>query len=181
VRHLFALAFAAAFAFGCAAPEPDKAAAPKQDPIRNPSQAATASAAAADKGDACVPPPKDLVVKDLQEGTGTAVRFRSAVLVGYTGWVYDGCKPDFKGKEFDSSRDRPTPFGLTVGAGRVIKGWDEGLIGMKEKGKRLLVIPPDKAYGERSPTPAIPPNSTLVFEVELVQVLYTPGEPQPAK
>jgi FKBP-type peptidyl-prolyl cis-trans isomerase len=103
------------------------------------------------------------------------------VLVGYTGWVYDGCKPDFKGTEFDSSRGRPAPFGLTVGAGQVIKGWDEGLMGMKEKGKRLLVIPPDKAYGARSPTPSIPANSTLVFEVELVQIVYQPGEPAPAK
>jgi FKBP-type peptidyl-prolyl cis-trans isomerase len=177
VRNFLALAFVAAFAFGCAAPEAEKpAAAVKQD-----AQPPAASAAAADKGNACAPAPKDLVVKDLQEGTGATVVFRSAVLVGYTGWVYDGCKPDFKGKEFDSSRDRPTPFGLTVGAGRVIKGWDEGLIGMKEKGKRLLIIPPDKAYGDRSPTPAIPANSTLVFEVELVQALYTPGQPQPAK
>lgn len=175
MRNLIALAFAA-LAFGCAAPEAGNTA--KQDPIRNPQQPATASAAAADKGDACIPPPKDLVVKDIEEGTGQTVRFRSAVLVGYTGWVYDGCKPDFKGKQFDSSYDRPTPFGLTVGAGRVIKGWDEGLMGMKEKGKRLLIIPPDKAYGARSPSPAIPPNSTLVFEVELVQIIYQPGEPQ---
>jgi FKBP-type peptidyl-prolyl cis-trans isomerase FkpA len=180
VRHLLALAVAA-IAFGCAAPEADKTAtAPKRDAVRNPSQPATASAAAADKGDACIPPPKDLVVKDLQDGTGQAVRFRSAVLVGYTGWLYDGCKPDFKGKEFDSSRNRPTPFGLTVGAGQVIKGWDEGLMGMKEKGKRLLVIPPDKGYGAQDKG-TIPPNSTLVFEVDLVQVLYTPGEPQPQK
>ena len=63
----------------------------------------------------------------------------------------------------------------------MIKGWDEGLIGMKEKGKRLLIIPPDKAYGERSPTPAIPPNSTLVFEIDLVEIIYQPGEPAPAK
>ena len=92
-----------------------------------------------------------------------------AVLVGYTGWVYDGCKPDLKGEQFDSSEGRRTPFGLMIGAGRVIKGWDEGLVGMREGGKRLLVIPPDKAYGERSPTPKIPPNSTLVFEVNLVK------------
>ena len=176
MRHLLALAAIAAFTFGCAVPEAEKPAA-KQDPIRNPANPPTASAAAADKGDACVPAPKELVKKDITPGTGQTVRFRSAVLVGYTGWVYDGCKPDFKGKEFDSSRDRPAPFGLTVGAGRVIKGWDEGLLGMQEKGKRLLIIPPDKAYGERSPTPAIPPNSTLVFEVELVQIVYQPGEP----
>jgi FKBP-type peptidyl-prolyl cis-trans isomerase len=178
LRHLLALGLAA-FTFACAAPEPEKAA--KQEPPRAAQAAPAATPAAPAKPDACTPPPKELVVKDIAPGSGQAVRFRSAVLVGYTGWVYDGCKPDFKGKEFDSSRDRPAPFGLTVGAGRVIKGWDEGLIGMKEKGKRLLVIPPDKAYGERSPTPAIPPNSTLVFEVELVQIVYQPGEPAPAK
>lgn len=180
MRHFFALAFAAAFATACATPEAGNTAAPRQDPIRNPSSPPAASAAATDKGDACVPPPKELVVKDIQEGTGQAIRFRSAVLMGYTGWLYDGCKPDFKGKEFDSSRNRPTPLGITVGAGQVIKGWDEGLLGMKEKGKRLLVIPPDKGYGA-SDKGTIPPNSTLVFEVELVQVVYQPGEPRPAK
>jgi FKBP-type peptidyl-prolyl cis-trans isomerase len=167
------LAFAAAFTFGCATPESASNA-----PAPKPAAAAPAPAAAQPAKSECAPPPTDLVVKDITPGSGQAVRFRSAVLVGYTGWVYDGCKPDFKGQEFDSSRDRPTPFGLTVGAGSVIKGWDEGLMGMKEKGKRLLIIPPNKAYGERSPTPKIPPNSTLVFEVELVQIIYQPGEPQ---
>ena len=171
MRALLALAFAGAFAFGCAAPETEKVA--TQDSARAVAPVAPAAPPAA----TCAPPPADLVVKDITPGTGQAVRFRSAVLVGYTGWVYDGCKPDFKGKEFDSSRDRPAPFGFTVGAGRVIKGWDEGLMGMKEKGKRLLIIPAAKAYGERSPTPAIPPNSALVFEVELIQIVYQPGEP----
>jgi FKBP-type peptidyl-prolyl cis-trans isomerase FkpA len=175
VRHLVVLAAIAAFTFGCAVPEAEKPVA-KQDPIRNPSNPPTASAAAADKGDACVPAPKELVVKDIQEGTGQAIRFRSAVLMGYTGWLYDGCKPDFKGKEFDSSRNRPTPLGITVGAGQVIKGWDEGLIGLKEKGRRLLIIPPAKGYGAADKG-VIPPNSTLVFEVELVQILHQPGEP----
>ena len=170
MRAILALAFAGAFAFGCAAPQPEHTA--KAD-----SALAKPAPAAPPAAPACAPPPTELVVKDITPGTGQAVRFRSAVLVGYTGWVYDGCKPDFKGKEFDSSRDRPAPFGFTVGAGRVIKGWDEGLMGMKEKGKRLLIIPAAKAYGERSPTPAIPPNSALVFEVELLQIVYQPGEP----
>jgi FKBP-type peptidyl-prolyl cis-trans isomerase FkpA len=126
---------------------------------------------------ACAPPPTELVVKDITPGTGQAVRFRSAVTVGYTGWVYDGCKADFKGAEFDSSRDRQVPFGFMVGAGRVIKGWDEGLIGMKEKGKRLLIIPASKAYGEREMAGGkIPANSTLVFEIDLAQIVYQPGE-----
>jgi FKBP-type peptidyl-prolyl cis-trans isomerase len=130
---------------------------------------------------ACTPPPKELQVKDLEVGTGEDARFRTAVLVSYTGWTYDECAKDHKGEMFDTSVGRATPFGLVVGAGRVIKGWDEGLVGMKEKGKRLLVIPPDKAYGANSPTPKIPPNSTLVFEVTLEKVLQQPPAPQPQK
>ena len=129
---------------------------------------------------ACQPAPTELVVKDLQKGAGEVVAFRSAVLVGYTGWLYDGCAKDLKGEKFDSSDGRPAPFGLMVGAGRVIKGWDEGLIGMQKGGKRLLVIPPDKAYGARSPSPKIPANSTLVFEVALVDVVASPPAAAPA-
>ncbi|HET7401126.1 MAG TPA: FKBP-type peptidyl-prolyl cis-trans isomerase [Usitatibacter sp.] len=183
MKNSLTLALVAAFAFGCAGTgqggdaAAGSSAAGKTAAATSTTTTAAAESKATPKAGDCQPPPKDLVVKDLQEGTGKVVQFRSAVLVGYTGWTYDGCKPDFKGAEFDSSKNRPTPFGLVVGAGRVIKGWDEGLIGMKEKGKRLLVIPPDKAYGARSPTPLIPPNSTLVFEIELVQIITQPGEP----
>lgn len=170
MRNVAALAFAAVTALGCAtaqdgAPEARAGAMP-------------AAKAVAARTASCAPAPKELVVNDLAPGAGQAVRFRSAINVGYTGWVYDGCKPDFKGEKFDSSEGRPTPFGFVVGAGRVIKGWDEGLIGMKEKGKRQLIIPPDKAYGEREVAGGkIPANSTLLFEVELVQIVYQPGEP----
>lgn len=169
MRNVFALAFAAVAALGCATAQEGKSAG-------YPDSASAAQPVAA-RPSSCAPAPKDLVVKDLAEGTGQAVRFRSAVTVGYTGWVYDGCKPDFKGVKFDSSEGRPTPFGFVVGAGRVIKGWDEGLMGMKEKGKRLLIIPPDKAYGDRAVGASIPPDSTLVFEVDLGQIIYQPGEP----
>jgi FKBP-type peptidyl-prolyl cis-trans isomerase len=123
----------------------------------------------------CVPAPTTLVVKELQPGTGEPIVHRTAVLVGYTGWLYDGCAADLKGEMFDTSETRRTPLGLVVGAGRVIKGWDEGLVGMREGGKRFLVIPPDKGYGASgAPGGRIPPNATLVFEVELSKVLQRP-------
>ena len=137
---------------------------------------APAVAAAAPKASACVPAPTALLARDIEEGTGDPIVPRTAVLVSYTGWLFDGCKPDLKGAMFDTSVGRPTPFGLVVGAGRVIKGWDEGLVGMRDKGKRLLVIPADKAYGAAgSPSGSIPPNAPLVFEVEIVQVLQRPA------
>jgi FKBP-type peptidyl-prolyl cis-trans isomerase len=131
---------------------------------------------AGDSKAGCTPAPTQLVKKDLEPGTGRDVMSGSAVLVGYTGWLYDGCAKDLKGKKFDSSEGRTTPFGFMVGAGRVIKGWDEGLVGMKEKGaKRLLVIPPDKGYGEKGAGGGvIPPNATLVFEVEMFQIVHQP-------
>ena len=127
---------------------------------------------------ACTPPPKELAVKDLAPGNGDdTVRFRTAVLVSYTGWLYDPCKPDHKGEKFDSSEDRHVPFSFMAGAGRVIKGWDEGVIGMKVQGRRLLVIPPDKAYGDKAVGPVIKPNSTLVFEVELLRIIMHADAP----
>ena len=160
------LAFAlAVLAAGCA-----------QTPETKPAPAAATPpppAAAVATASGCKPPPNELEVKDLEPGRGEdRARFRTAVLVSYTGWLYDGCKADLKGEMFDSTQGKPLPvMSLMVGVGRVIKGWDEGLIGMKEGGKRLFVIPPHKAYGANSPTPAIPPNSTLVFEVELAKIV----------
>lgn len=125
---------------------------------------------------ACKPAPSETVTEDLAPGTGTqTLGYRSAANVWYTGWVYDGCAKDFKGKKFDSNVGSSMPFPLMVGAGRVIKGWDEGLVGMKDKGKRLLIIPPNKAYGAREfPDGRIPPNSTLVFEVEVMNLVFQP-------
>ena len=136
-----------------------------------------ARTAAAPAKPACKPAPRELVMQDLAPGSGQTVRFRSGAMVWYTGWLYDGCKPDLKGAQFDTNRGQAVPFSLLVGTGKVIKGWDEGLIGMKEGGKRLLVIPPDKAYGERAMAGGkIPPNSTLVFEVEVMHIPYQPPE-----
>ena len=118
----------------------------------------------------CEPAPRTLVVRDTLAGTGREVVPRSAVLVGYTGWLYDPKAPDCKGVQFDTSLGRPTPFGFMVGAGRVIKGWDQGLLGMREKGKRTLIIPADMGYGARGAGGVIPPNATLLFDVELLDV-----------
>ncbi len=123
-------------------------------------------------------PPATLTTKDLEAGTGRDLKSGAAVMVGYTGWLYDGCAADLKGKKFDSSEGRNTPFGFMVGAGKVIKGWDEGVVGMKEKGgKRLLIIPPDKGYGAKGAGGGlIPPNATLVFEVETYQIVHYPSD-----
>jgi FKBP-type peptidyl-prolyl cis-trans isomerase FkpA len=100
---------------------------------------------------------------DIQEGTGQEAQAGNSVEVHYTGWLKDGTK-------FDSSRDRNSPFAFQLGAGRVIKGWDEGVAGMKVGGKRKLVIPPDLGYGARGAGGVIPPNAELTFEVELLGV-----------
>ena len=103
-----------------------------------------------------------LIIDDVRVGTGEAVAKGDSVVVHYVGTTQDGVK-------FDSSYERGEPFTFTVGGGTVIKGWDEGLIGMKVGGQRVLVIPPDMAYGNRQVGP-IPPNSVLVFAVELLEI-----------
>lgn len=105
----------------------------------------------------------DLIVEELVEGTGTECAEGQTVHVHYTGWLADGTK-------FDSSHDRGQPLSFALGARRVIPGWEQGVAGMKEGGKRKLTIPPHLAYGERGFPGAIPPNATLTFEVELVKV-----------
>jgi FKBP-type peptidyl-prolyl cis-trans isomerase FkpA len=110
----------------------------------------------------------ELQITDLEEGTGQVAEAGMVAVVHYTGWLYDAASEDKKGRKFDSSVDRGQPFRFPLGAGRVIKGWDEGVAGMKVGGKRRLLIPPDKAYGQRGAGSVIPPGATLVFDVELL-------------
>src|SRR5262245_66177723 len=115
---------------------------------------------------------------ELLVGTGADALTGSTVTVNYTGWLYDASKTDNKGLQFDSSIGR-TPFQFTLGTGQVIRGWDQGIPGMKVGGRRRLVIPPSLAYGNTRSGP-IPPNATLVFEVQLVSIpqgrLIVPNE-----
>ena len=114
--------------------------------------------------------PADLEKIDVKQGTGVEAVPGKAVVVHYTGWLYDTSKPDSHGAKFDSSRDRNAPFGFVLGAGRVIAGWDQGVAGMKVGGQRTLVIPPQLGYGARGAGGVIPPDATLIFDVELLDV-----------
>lgn len=107
---------------------------------------------------------------DVKVGEGAEAKSGQTVSVHYTGWLYDPAATDTHGKKFDSSRDRGSPFDFPLGASRVIKGWDQGVVGMKVGGQRTLLIPSDMAYGSRGAGGAIPPNATLIFDVELLGI-----------
>jgi FKBP-type peptidyl-prolyl cis-trans isomerase len=111
--------------------------------------------------------PSGLKYNDTKVGTGTEATRGRKVSVHYTGWLYTNGE---KGRKFDSSLDRGQPFQFTLGAGQVIKGWDEGVAGMKVGGQRTLIIPPELGYGARGAGGVIPPNATLMFDVELLKV-----------
>ena len=108
-----------------------------------------------------------LSYEDTRAGTGATPKHGQTCIMHYTGWLYsDGTK----GAKFDSSKDRGQPFSFPIGVGRVIKGWDEGVASMQVGGARTLVIPPDLGYGSRGAGGVIPPNATLLFEVELLEL-----------
>ena len=111
-----------------------------------------------------------LLKKDVKVGTGAEATKGQTVSVHYTGWLYDDNAVDKHGTQFDSSRTRGTPFKFPLGAGRVIKGWDQGVAGMKVGGQRTLTIPSALGYGSRGAGGTIPPNAVLVFDVELLGV-----------
>jgi FKBP-type peptidyl-prolyl cis-trans isomerase len=106
----------------------------------------------------------------LKEGTGAAVSGGQIAVMQYTGWLYDASAADHKGKQFDSSRTAGQAFKFPLGTGAVIKGWDQGVVGMKVGESRRLIIPPDLAYGDNGAGGVIPPGATLVFDVELVGI-----------
>ena len=111
-----------------------------------------------------------LSVVDQKVGTGDEAKAGSEVTVQYTGWLYDENAKDKHGAKFDSSRDHGEPFSFTVGQGRVIDGWDQGVVGMRVGGIRTLLIPAELGYGARGAGSDIPPNASLVFDIELLGV-----------
>lgn len=112
----------------------------------------------------------ELIKTDVKLGEGTLAAAGMEVAVHYTGWLYDEGAANHHGTEFDSSRDRGQPFFFPLGGGQVIKGWDLGVEGMKVGGQRTLIIPASLAYGQRGAGGVIPPNATLVFDVELLGI-----------
>ena len=107
---------------------------------------------------------------DVKPGAGPEAAKGKTVVVHYTGWRYDPLAQGQKGAQFDSSRSRSEPFSFVLGAGKVIRGWDEGVAGMKVGGQRTLIIPSDIAYGSRGAGGVIAPNATLIFDVELLEI-----------
>ena len=138
-------------------PEGDPPPADAKDPPSSDAQGATM-------------PPETLQSQDLVLGAGDAVTAGQTAVVHYTGWLWDAAAPDNKGRKFDSSRDHGDTFAFRVGGGEVIRGWDQGVAGMRTGGKRRLVIPPDLGYGARGAGGVIPGGATLVFDVELMGI-----------
>jgi FKBP-type peptidyl-prolyl cis-trans isomerase FkpA len=114
--------------------------------------------------------PSGLQYEDTVTGSGDEAQAGQRVQVHYTGWLHDPAAADGRGAKFDSSKDRGSPFAFPLGAGHVIRGWDEGVQGMKVGGTRVLQIPADLGYGARGAGGVIPPNATLIFEVDLLAV-----------
>ena len=126
-------------------------------------RSATASSALAPAGNV-------LEIGELRPGSGAAITAGQKAVVQYTGWLYESSAPDKKGKEFDSSRNSGHPFSFVIGAGEVIKGWDQGVLGMKVGERRRLTIPADLGYGDVGSGDVIPPGATLIFDVDLIAI-----------
>jgi FKBP-type peptidyl-prolyl cis-trans isomerase FkpA len=183
------LSLTTGLATSSAVAQTDASLAPQKSPQKAPQKAKVKPTKAADKKNAdakksaaasssATPTPKPvelpkeikkLIVQDMIVGQGKVATKNKYVKVNYTGWLYDPVVTMGRGKQFDSSVGRG-PFQFKLGAGEVIKGWDEGFENMKVGGKRKLIIPADMAYGSRGAGTTIPPNQTLMFEVELIDV-----------
>ena len=133
------------------------------------SKPSTALGPAADNP-ASTPAIRTLEIVELRSGEGAAIAAGQEAVVQYTGWLYEPSAPDKKGREFDSSKNSGKPFRFVVGAGQVIKGWDQGVLGMKRGGRRRLTIPANLAYGDAGAGGIIPPGATLIFDVDLVAI-----------
>ena len=165
------LTLALAFTMLAACSSRDKPTGESAAPAAPASAAAPSSEPVADATPATGTENMPLQKIELAPGAGAEIKSGQTALVHYTGWLYDAAAPENKGKKFDSSVDRNEPFEFPVGAGMVIKGWDEGVAGMKPGGKRRLVIPPELGYGARGAGGGlIPGGATLVFDVELVEI-----------
>ena len=116
------------------------------------------------------PTASELMIRDLNIGDGRTATSGMTAVVHYTGWLFAPDAADNRGEKFDSSLDRGDPFQFDLGAKQVIRGWDDGVVGMKTGGRRELIIPPELAYGSSGAGGVIPPNATLVFEVELIDL-----------
>jgi len=154
------VALAGALAAGCAQEEPTTEA-PQTEPTEEVAPPVEETPAAAPEG--TTEDVTELKIEDIEEGKGRAAKDGDTVSVDYTGWLTNG-------EKFDSSKDSGQPFSFTIGAGEVISGWDEGVAGMKVGGVRKLTVPPDMGYGPNGYPPVIPPNATLVFEIELLSI-----------
>jgi FKBP-type peptidyl-prolyl cis-trans isomerase FkpA len=160
----------AAQAAPAAAPAPAKKEEPKKEEAKKPDVKKTETAAAPAK----LPNhPKTLVVEDLAVGSGKAAAKGKTIKVHYTGWIYDPAAPNGLGKQLDSSHKRGEPWSFVLGSGQVIKGWEDGFKDMKVGGKRRLIIPSDLAYGKKGARTQVPPDTPLMYEVELVDVIDT--------
>jgi FKBP-type peptidyl-prolyl cis-trans isomerase FkpA len=163
MRQRVVIAAALLLFSGCERRVPEPEPVPKSEPAPTPDKQNLAGQATTPAPAASAPKVSELVKKDLKPGKGAAAKSGDTVRVHYTGTLLDGTK-------FDSSLDRGDPFEFTLGKGEVIKGWDEGVVGMKAGGKRKLTIPSEMAYGKRGSPPKIPPDAPLQFEIELIEI-----------
>ncbi len=142
----------------------------ESDPAASTENTGETSAQAPDEADSATAPPSELMIDVIAEGEGEAIAAGKTAVVHYTGWLFDASAPENRGTKFDSSRDRGEAFSFPLGAGRVITGWDTGVEGMKVGERRILTLPPEMGYGARGAGGVIPPNATLIFDVELLGI-----------